>query len=391
MRFRSYQRVLYFSAVISVTLCALGLRLYAANRLDVDYDEPVYLSDAVSYASYMRAGNFKMLAWSEQTYEHPALYKILYGVLLLTQQPLNHITTKDLPRLTPIARTAAGPWNIVARHLSVLWGTLAVFVLACLDPLAGLLLGVNTLSVKYTSEVYLEALPLLSSLLCVLAYARWSGEIGHAPDGGRKSMHWLVLSAVFLGSAVASKYIYGIVGLAVLLHFAVGVARKQIPARFAWYLGGWAILSLLMFFLFDPYLWPHPVARLSKSIAFHESFQESRLVQQYRYPFWQPLRWLSAFAAFYDLHPARAFIVNVDTPIFILAIIGLPALFRRASLFAYWLAIGLLFLLGWTTKWPQYTLIILVPFSLSAAYGISTLWALVRKLMSRRERTVATP
>ena len=149
------------------------MRLFAAQRLDVDYDEPVYLSAAVSYANYMRAGDLKMLAWNEHTYEHPALYKILYGVVLLTQQPLERVPESDLPRQAPIASTEAGAWNIADRYLSAACGTLAVLALGLMNPLAGLFLGVDTLSVKYTSEVYLEALPMLSSLLCALAYSRW--------------------------------------------------------------------------------------------------------------------------------------------------------------------------------------------------------------------------
>lgn len=391
MLFQFSRRALYISAVIIVTLVSFGLRLYAAQRLDVDYDEPVYLADAVSYANYIRAGDLKMLAWSEFTYEHPALYKILYSLVLLTQRPLERLPDKDLPRQVPIASAAAGPWNVIARYLSVFWGTLAVLALSLLNPLAGLLLGVNTLSVKYTSEVYLEALPLLGSLLCALAYSRWFAEISRQPADSRKGLLWLFLSAVFLGITTASKYIYGIVALAVMLHFTVALVRRQIPARLAWYLGGWAILCVFMFFVFDPTLWPHPIARLAKSIAFHETFQDSRLVLQYHYPFWQPLRWLSAFSAYYDLHPAQAFLLDVDTPIFVLAVIGLPALFRRTPLFFYWLGIGLLFLLIWTTKWPQYTLIILAPFSLSAAYGISTLWDLAWRFAARKRPQPVTP
>ena len=384
------KRTLYIVAVIAVVLVSLGLRIYAAQRLDVDYDEPVYLDGGIIYANYMRAGDLKMLAWSEYNFEHPALYKILYGVVLLTHQPITRLPDKDLPRQAPIATAAAGPWNIVDRYLSVFFGTLAVLFLALLDPLAGLLFGVNTLSVKYTSEVYLEALPLLGSLLCVLAYGRWFAEVSSTGGGSRRSIFWLLSSAVFFGITVASKYIYGIVVLAIGLHFLIALLRKQVPARLILDMLGWGLLCVFMFFVFDPYLWPHPLARLQQSILFHEAFQESRLVQMYHYPWWQPLLWLSAFAANYDLHPASAFLVDIDTLIFILAIIGLPALFKRSRLFFYWLAIGLAFLLVWQTKWPQYTVIILAPFSLSAACGLLTLWQFTQKLFARRKPQAAS-
>jgi hypothetical protein len=377
------QRILYAAAVVLVVVLSCGIRLYAAQRLDVDYDEPVYLGAAVDYAKSMRAGDFKMLAWSENTYEHPALYKILYGVVLLAQRPLDRLPDKDLPRLARIATAAAGPWNIAARYLSVFWGTLAVLTVALVNPLAGLFLGVDTLGVKYTSEVYLEALPLFASLVCALAYARWSDLSREPRTSSRSPLIWLILSAVFLGMTAASKYVYCVVGLAILIHFFIGVLQGQIPRRQIPYIAGWALLSIILFVAFDPYLWPHPIGRLTQSILFHEQFQDSRLVLQYHYAFWQPLRWLSAFSAYYDLRPARAFLVNVDTLLFVLAVIGLPRLYQKQRLFFYWLIVGLIFLLLWNTKWPQYTLIVLAPFSMDAAQGVLTLCELGRRLLPR--------
>ena len=50
---------------------------------------------------------------------------------------------------------------------------------------------------------------------------------------------------------------------------------------------------------------------------------------------------------------------------------------------------GLVFLLAWATKWPQYTLIVLAPFSMAAAQGALTIWDLVRRLASGHTRRVA--
>ena len=48
------------------------------------------------------------------------------------------------------------------------------------------------------------------------------------------------------------------------------------------------------------------------------------------------------------------------------------------------LLIALLFLLLWTTKWPQYTLILMAPFSMAAAQGVLTLWHLAGAAISTR-------
>lgn len=383
------KRLLHSAAVGLVTLLALGLRLYAVPRLNVDFDEPVYLGDAIAYAHDMRAGDLKMLAWSETTYEHPAFYKMLYGVTLLAYRPIDRLPDKDLPRQAPITSAAAGPWDVALRYLSAAWGTLAVICLALVNPLAGLFLGINTLSVKYTSEVYLEALPLFSSLLCGLTYLRWFESVRRGDGASRDGLAWLIASAVLLGVTAASKYVYSLVGVAVLVHFGIAAVRRQVPGKTIAYVAGWGLLSVAMFFVFDPYLWPHPIARLSQSVLFHEVFQDSRLVLQLHYPWWQPLRWLSAFGAYYDLAPASAFPVNVDTFIFALAVIGVPRLFKKQPFFICWLAVGLLFLLAWNTKWPQYTVTILAPFCMAAAQGVAVLGDLIRQLASRTPPTRA--
>ncbi|HEY5983522.1 MAG TPA: hypothetical protein VIU38_08610, partial [Anaerolineales bacterium] len=280
-------RRLYLLSVLVVVVLAGALRVYAVQRLNVDYDEPVYLSAAVEYANAMRLGDLKMLAWSEHTYEHPALQKILYGVALLTQTPLERLPENDLPRLAPIAATEAGPWNIAVRYLAAAWGTLAVLALALVNPLAGLMLAVDTLSVKYTSEVYLEALPLLTGLLCALAYLKWYKAARDHAESAPNSTIWLILSAVLLGMTAAGKYVHGVVALAIVVHFLVALLRHQMPRLTLAYMAGWGILALLMFLVFDPYLWPHPIERLTKSLLFHEAFLDSRLVQMYNYPFWQ--------------------------------------------------------------------------------------------------------
>ena len=52
---------------------------------------------------------------------------------------------------------------------------------------------------------------------------------------------------------------------------------------------------------------------------------------------------------------------------------GLPRLFKRNSLFGFWLAIGMGFLLAWGTKWPQYVVTVLPPWCLSASQALSML------------------
>jgi hypothetical protein len=102
------------------------------------------------------------------------------------------------------------------------------------------------------------------------------------------------------------------------------------------------------------------------------------------------LRWLAAFSAYYDLGPSSAFVLNVDALISVLALLGAPGLFRKQPIFFCWLATGLVFLLAWTTKWPQYTLIVLAPYSMAAAEGTRTVLALANRLIAPRSARAAS-
>jgi hypothetical protein len=155
--------------------------------------------------------------------------------------------------------------------------------------------------------------------------------------------------------------------------------QKQIPAKTFLVLFGWGILAIVFFFVFDPYLWPHPISRLIQSITYHMKFQNALIVTTYYYPFWQPFYWLSNFSAFYNPGPASAFLVDVNSGIFCLVLIGLPSLLRKNPLFFVWLIIGVITLMVWTTKWPQYTMILIAPFSAAAAQGVYTLIWIIKK------------
>ena len=370
-----------FRAVLLITVLAGALRIYAAKRLFGYGDEPTYMKVAVNYAGILRSGRYDLLASFDQNYEHPVLYKIIYGAALLTRPPINNFSSEQLYFSQPASTIDVAPWVMADRYVSVAFGTLAVMILAIINPLAGLFFAVDILSVNYTSVVYLEALPLLTSLLCAVAYLRWFDQVSKHPSASPRINGWLAVSAVFLGLTAASKYIYCVVGIVIVLHFLLALAQRQITWRSLFYLLGWAVLAAVIFFIFDPYLWPDPAARLSQSILFNINFSHSDLVVKHPYPFSQPIRWLWAFSSYFSFNPRLAFIFDVDALIFLLAALGLPRLFQHKRFFFYWLTVGLIFLLVWNTKWSQYALIVMVPFCVSAAEGLFTARDLGRKFL----------
>ncbi len=352
----SFARVAHVLLIVLAILLALGLRLRAVNMLPIDYDEDDYLRAGQEFATAIQHGDWR--AFTELNYraEHPPLAKIAYGVALAPLKPAPEIP--DLPTTASPARSLPQPHLLFARLTAALFGVLTVFALALLNPLAGLVLAMHTWTIKYTSQVMLEALPSLTSLLCVLAYVK-SKRAGNG---------WLAFSGIALGLTAASKYMYCVVGIAILADWFIAAKKdwRADAARIFPRIGIWILLAFLFFALADPYLWNDPVHRLRDSIAYHGSYAQSQAVQDAGFPIWQPFVWLFGAVPW---HPG-VFIFSFDLFITLFAFFGLRDLWRKYRVLALWLALMLLFLLVWTTKWPQYILTITVPVSLAASLGI---------------------
>ena len=199
----------------------------------------------------------------------------------------------------------------------------------------------------------------------MLAYLAWA-------RGGKRRWVWLALSATALGLTAASKYLYCIAGLAVVADALIrareqsrGQSLRAFARAFAPLLG-WGALAVLVFFAANPYLWPDPIGRLADSVLYHSAYASGAEVQNANFPPWQPLVWLSGSVAW----DRSAFLVSLDLAITLLALAGLGRLWRRQRVFALWLALGLGFLLVWSTKWPQYILLISAPMAVAAAEGL---------------------
>jgi hypothetical protein len=325
---------LWFAILGGIVLLAVLLRAWAALRLPLDYDEPVYLQAGFDYARALREGDLGGVIDYAENREHPALVKFLYSLVVLALGPETD-------------------WQIAlyaGRLLSALFGVLAVLALALFDPVAGGLLAVHTMAVKYTSQVYLEALPQLASLAAVLALVRSSG----ARD------RWFWLSALALGATAASKFTYVPIVL-VLLYLAIWEKRTR-WTDLALYLG----VAVLAFWLLNPTLWRDPIGRLADTLFFHVRYSQGSRIQLAALPWYQPLYWISRSPPSL-WHPDAFFYFALDGVIFLLALPGLYWEWHERRWVVVWIATGLLFLLLWPTKWPQYTLILTPALCLSAS------------------------
>lgn len=388
-----------------IIFLALSLRLYAAIKLPTDYDEPVYYTAARYYAKAIQTDHLESIPAAEFNYEHPTLAKLTYGAVL-SMLPNDGYITGDVWQKFMFQKPLiqiTDPFRLfLLRLVSVIFGTLAVALLALISPVAALALAVDSIAVKYTSVVYLEAMPIFLSLVSVFLFAEATKWIRVKETISLKD-HWkesllLLVSAICLGTAAACKYQYGIVGFAMLVFYVFWIIRYQ-PKEAKRYgiLVGFFVMALAAFVLTDPYLYSNPIKNLSHSLAFSLDYKNGATVADAGYPFYQPLVWLShSVQAFVNREvqpmPSRGneFLFRLDTLIFIFAIIGLPKLFKDHPLYFLWLILGLLFLLAWNTKWPQYAMLVIVPLCLSSSQGIASIINLAKSRLIKTRKNTAS-
>lgn len=362
-----------------IAALALTLRWRAVERIKIHNDEVDYLKTALAYSDALRAGDLPGVINYDYNNEHPLLNKLVFGAALL---PLDE--TDENPEPGEGKKPSAAPmgdYYRAARRASAILGAVGVFVLALVNPLAGLLWAVFAWQVNYTSQMMLEALPSLTSLGAVLGYSL----------SKRQHKGWLALSAACLGLTAASKYPYCVIGIAIGLDWLWETRPKQ----FNWSnlrqwltpLAAWGALAVVVFFAANPRLWLHTFERLKASLVYWFHFTASEHVQRFEYPFYQPLLWLLAEKP----SPKGAFPISIDRWITLAGFIGFPWLWKQRRVFAIWLALGLAMLLVWTTKWPQYVLILTAPLCLSAAMLVDFIFkALLARIESHQETPAAT-
>lgn len=372
-RSKRVSTLLRILAIILVIAIAWSLRSRAVNLLPVDYDEDDYLRAAQQFTQLIRTNDWAGFQETNYRAEHPPLSKILFGFSLLN--------APEAP-IIPDRPTSAGPDKflpkellLAARNVGAILGTATVALLALINPIGGAFLASHTFTIKYDSQVMLEALPALTSLIVVMAYLQSKKQ--------KSRTGWLLISAVFLGLTAASKYLYCLVALAVLIDWFLDARKKDELKYFFQAAAVWGVLAVVIFFAADPYLWPDLIGRLKESVLYHAGYATGASeVQGANFPFWQPFVWLSMSPSAWHEH---VFVVAPDLLITILGAFGLARLWKKERTYVLWLGIAIFFLLLWPTKWPQYILVLTVPLSLAAAEAVGLGWEKVQESFSRRK------
>jgi hypothetical protein len=332
--------------ILVVVLTGLLLRIWAAWQLPVDFDEPIYLENGYQYAQLIQAGDVNGLINYSGTSEHPPLVKIVYSLTIL-------LLGKGV-----IWEQAL----FISRMVSVIFGTLAVLVVALMDPLAGGFLAIQTLAVKYTSQAYLEALPLFAGLMAIYLLKFTSPT----------KRWWFFISAIALGITGAGKYSYFPIFF-VILYLLIWEKRERLLNILLYF-----AITAITFFIFDPYIWSDTFQCLVSSLSFHAQYSQGAHVQEVGYPWYQPIFWVSRSFAFV-WHPEVFFYMGMDGIIFLLALPGIWLDWKPRRWVVIWIITSMLALLLWPTKWPQYTLVVIPAFCLAASTAVKVAYEKLRE------------
>lgn len=324
-----------FIKILIVLIITIATHTLAVAKLPQDFDEPIYTEVAVDYARALEHGDYNAVIDYPKVREHPALVKLVYGISIYANGSSNNY---------PAALQTG-------RVVSAIFGVIGTIIIALLDPFAGGLMAIHALVVKYSSQAYLEAIPLAFMILSVFALLKTSKE---------KRDAWFWLSAFALGAVTAGKFTYTPVLVVVLAYLAF--IEKKIPFR---WMTGFGFLAVASFFLLNVTLWHDPFHRIIEALTFHASYQQGGHVTEVGFPWYQPFIWLFVETPG-DWH-GGIFLYDIDPFIAFFAFAGIPREWKERRWLVVWLAAGLIFLLMWGTKWPQYVLTIVPAICLMAA------------------------
>jgi len=257
------------ATIIFIVVLSVVLHAWSVWQLPVDYDEPIYLKIASDYADLIKKGDLQGLIRYEDNQEHPALVKIFYSI----------------PYLLFEKNSDPSFYLFAARSISALFGILAVFVVALINPWAGFLLSLHSMTLKYTSQAYLEAVPLFAMVFCVFSMLR----------SEKHGKWWFYVSAISLGVVAASKYPYLFI-VVVLGYIWIQFSEKNIYDALKF-----IFVSGIVFFILNPSIWVDPVNRILSSIFFHGLYSQSTHVQSNAYAWYQPLVYISTMCSEWHL------------------------------------------------------------------------------------------
>jgi len=222
------------------------------------------LWDEIGVALYgeIYIGAIKNLDFSKSTWkinhEHPPLGKYIYGVA--------RFITKKVPlllKLDPLYHPDKS--YSFARFISVVLSALTIFAVYLLGKTlkdkktglaAALFLVLNPVFLAYSNTVSLEVPLLFFSSVFVLAFYKALMS---------DSKKWFLVSVLFLGFALSSRYNGAFLGIFYLVTLGTFYKRKLFTKKNTIKIF-YPVLSLLFLFIIWPYLWHSPIKNFWLSV-----------------------------------------------------------------------------------------------------------------------------
>jgi hypothetical protein len=370
---------------LSISTLAFFLRWHALNTLFIDHDENTYIEAAIYYAQAIQQRDWLEIIRYRENLEHPSLAKILFGFSISHKSDPANYQPGEIGTGFPIQKSSVRRVILPARKLSAVFGTATVFILSLFSPLSGFFLAIHSQEVRYTSEVYLEALPSLTSLLSMLAYIRFhhlKSKPIPKPHIWNQPYIWMFISSIMLGITIAGKYMYGIVGLAILIHWLGNAVIKKITFKFfILELTGYGLVAIVSFFAVNPILWTDTISRLAWSLNYSFGYAQRPKITEINYPWYRTVLLLVQPSPERIPEIANSFYLVWDVPIAALTFLGLPRLARKHLVILLWLLISLSFLIIWKTKWDHYNMIAVPALCIAAGEGLLTIFELLKSLI----------
>ena len=377
----------------AITLLIVGiaawLRVPALRDLPYDVDERVYYPLAQRYAHALENGDWATLRDPFDNAEHPALAKVLMGVTLAVAPgaaPQNAPGFADTSGVQPVGLRTV-------RLVSLLASLALTALLAWYTPLAGLVFAFSSWQIKYGVVAYLEALPSVLATAAVVLLARWWQQTRAASSAEQASAkpnpRLIIGAALLVGATAAAKYPYALVaaptvGLCVLWRW---------HERWGGWRGGLLVAGgvALGFYLANPFMWANPLGYLGETIAFHLRYSGNDLVSSQQFAPWSNLALLFKPMPYDPFFPFSLFNqLKIEGVLTTLGLLGWPLLWRRSPPLGVWLALSLLFLLLWPTKWAHYTLLVIPALSLSAGVLLTSVATTIRNRLTQKHRETQT-
>ena len=256
LRTTSYPRVSEWLILPGLALVALIPRLILARQLDLVTDEIIYIMGGKGYLPLLLHLQITSNVW-DFNYEHPPVVKFLIGLAI-------YLNTHFGGRFSVL---------FAARTPSIVSGTLLVVAIYWLGRapfgraialLAALCLAVSPWLVYFSALAYLD---MTMTMLITLAYLLLWPAI--------RQPRLYLLSAIFAGLGVASKYTAALVipGMILFTAYYFIAMRPKLPADqrpsvpWLWWLGALSLLPAT-FFIADPAIWRQPYSLLIQSVLF---------------------------------------------------------------------------------------------------------------------------